>query len=370
MSKAQLIMSVRNLVIILACMFIPVILPARAQESGKAFSGEATATSAQSLNVKGQEIALWGVDSAAPLSTPLGVQGRAFLDEIIAGGAVRCFMMSETHARCLNGSERDLGLMLLNSGYVAVNRQQITGNDLAAAYLGAERQARSNHAGLWASDSAPIAGRAAEAAAASTFTQLSGGMPLWMILAILTGVPLLGLLILGIVLRSGQNQFIMLQRYQLAGTQKRERQLKEREKYVIASALENEIMTNRAKLDAFLVVYEELLKSLRDTGKQPKYQRAGDIIHDKPAMSRTVYDAQIDKLDVLGPQLAAEVSALYGMLTANPDYRTLEPEVPIEKAREVIDRIVRNAEKLIEPMDKVAGALSVIVRDKRALTGQ
>ena len=49
----------------------------------------------------------------------------------------------------------------------------------------------------------------------------------------------------------------------------------------------------------------------------------------------------------------------------NPDYRTLEPEMQIEKVWEIVERIIRNAERLIEPMDKISGALNVIARDRR-----
>jgi endonuclease YncB( thermonuclease family) len=359
-----------------ALFLLAFIAPVAAQQKaqGGAFSTPALAADAQTLSAPGNmTILLWGMKAASAADTPDGIRARVYLDDLIGGRPVRCLTMAGTagsgatiRARCLNADERDLSLLMIGAGLATANRAEINASELGAAYLNAERQARMGRQGLWnAGGAMPVPVAAAPVADAATF----GGVPLWAIAGALLVVPVLGFLIIGLIMHFGLRQLIVLQRYQIAGTQKRERQLKEREKYVIASALEGELMTNRAKLDAFLVIYEELLKSLRDPSKTPKYQRAGDIIHEKPALTRTVYDAHIDKLELLGPQLASDLSHLYNLIVPNPDYRTLEPEVPIAKAQEMVDRIVRNAEKLIEPMDKVVGALAVIVRDKRgALT--
>lgn len=342
--------------------------PLHAQDSPKTFSTTAYAITGQNLTSGEGPLTLWGIDSAQPTTTQLGVQARAYLDDMIAGKPIQCVGMgAPTIVRCLTATERDLSMMMLNAGYAAVNRNQIKDSDLADPYAQAERQARQAQRGIWASASAtPIPANPA-AIATNGLGGFMDGLPFWFIAATFLGLPLFGFTIIAIILHLGFRQLIMLTRYQIAGTQKRERQLKEREKYVIAAALENELVTNRAKLDAFLVIYEELLKTLRDPSRTPKYQRAGDIVHEKPALVRDAFDAHVDKLDLLGPQLSAELATLYAGFTTHPDYRTLEPEVPIEKAREAVDRIVRNAEKLIEPLDKVTGALSVILRDRRSL---
>lgn len=360
----------RSALFLLAIMAMPAFASgAPSAPETKAFATNALAADAQTLTGNNVTITLWGINPAAEPGSAEGIRARIYLDDLITGRPIRCLVMKgqpvaggTVQARCLNADERDLGLLMIGAGLATVDRADVAGTDLATAYLGAERQARIAHAGLWntgAVSAAPIA------AVAPDIGGGFGGVPLWAVAAALLIVPVLGFLIIGLIMHLGLRQLIVLQRYQIAGTQKRERQLKEREKYVIASALEGEVMTNRAKLDAFLVIYEELLKSLRDPAKTPKYQRAGDIIHEKPALTRTVYDAHVDKLDLLGPQLASDLSHLYNLIVPNPDYRTLEPEVPIEKARELVDRIVRNAEKLMEPLDKTAAALSIIVRDKR-----
>ena len=344
--------------------------PLYAQTTPKSASITAFAVDAGTIQGGNMTINLWGVEPATAPGTMENHRARVLLDDLIAQRTVKCVPMSDpvngrVRAQCLNAAEKDLALQLISAGAVAVSRRDVLGSDLAKAYLDAEQKARTAGVGIWGNGTL---GNSTGSDAANSDVALPGfakALPMWAIAAAMLLVPLLGFLVVAIILYRGFKQMIALQRYQLAGTQKREKQLKDREKYVIASALEGEINTNRAKLDAFLVIYEELLKSLRDPSKKPKYQRAGDIIHEKPALSRTVYDSHIDKLDVLGPQITSDLSNLYGMIDAAPDYRTLEPEVPIEKAREIVDRIIRAATKMADPMDKALAALSIIVRDKR-----
>lgn len=332
--------------------------PAMAQVTPKPFTITAYALDSTTLSGGGMTVSLWGV---APLEAGRqAIRTRAALDDIIAGAPVRCTPVRQLspntiNARCLTGQEQDIALALIGQGLAVTERRDLAGSDLASAYLDAERQARAAKLGLWADEQPSVAPDAPS----------DGPVAPWIIEATSLGVLLAGFLTLAFVLRSGFRQLVMLQKYQLAGTQKREKLLKAREKYVIASALEGEINANRAKLDAFMVIYEELLKSLRDPSKKPKYQRAGDIIHERPVLARTVYDGHIDKIELLGTQIAADLAGLYEHVSNTPDYRTLEPEIPVEKAREIVDRILRNAMKLSEPMDKALSALGVIVRDKQ-----
>ncbi|MBU6235561.1 MAG: hypothetical protein KGQ41_06930, partial [Alphaproteobacteria bacterium] len=263
-----------------------------AQSAGKDFATTAFAIDGKTLQGVNMTITLIGIDlptgNAASIENALA---RAALDDAIGSKPVRCMPMGQgpngtTRAQCLNAQERDLALYLLTSGLVTVKRGELMGSDLANAYSSAERSARASKQGIWGINNAavPVTGDAP-----SDFGMDFGmGIPMIVIMGAMLVVPLLGFLIMALIMHSGFRQLITLQKYQLAGTQKRERQLKEREKYVIASAIEAEINTNRAKLDAFLTIYEELLKSLRDPSKKPKYQRAGDIIHEKPALARTV----------------------------------------------------------------------------------
>lgn len=349
------------------------IATAHAQQTAKPFAVKAYAVDAQTLAGGGMVMNLWGVQAATGPNTLENNRARLAIDDLMGEDAIKCTPMimpqggAPLRAQCLNGQERDIALTLIQAGLVSVNRRDVMGSALATAYITAERKARIAQAGIWGNGNAAPA-TPNTAAQGGVNMGIAGDTPLWVVAGALLLVPLVGFLIIGWIMHAGFRQLITLQKHQLAGTQKRERQLKEREKHVIASALEGEINTNRAKLDAFLVIYEELLKSLRDPTKKPKYQRAGDIVHEKPTLSRTVYDAHIDKIVLLGPQIAADLSSLYAMIDPSPDYRTLEPEVPIEKARDIVDRILRNATKIAEPMDRAIAALGIIMRDKRGIT--
>ncbi|HEY8964567.1 MAG TPA: hypothetical protein VIN59_08925 [Alphaproteobacteria bacterium] len=358
----------RTLILALICL-VPA--PLWAQQSAKPFSVAAYAVDAQTLSGGSMTISLWGVEAASPRGTPENLRARAALDDFLADRAVRCVpqggspQSGSVRAQCLNYQEKDVGLALITAGLVAVNRRDMMGADLSAPYLQAERQARAERKGIWGSinqtQTAPVV-------ESNPMPSVIDGLPIWAVAGALLIVPMLGFLIIGFIISRGFAQLVQLQKFQIAGTQKREKQLKAREKYVVAAALESEINTNRAKLDAYLIIYEELLKSLRDPSKTPKYKRAGDIIHDKPALTRTVYDSNLDKVDLLGPQLTSDLSQLYLSIDPNPDYRTLEPEMAVEKVWEIVERIIRNAEHLIEPMDKISGALNVIVRDRRGVS--
>ena len=146
--------------------------------------------------------------------------------------------------------------------------------------------------------------------------------------------------------------------------------MREREKFIVAASLEGELNTNRAKVDAFIIIYEQMLKNLRDPLKDHKYKKGGDIIHQKPALSRNVYDSNTDKLDLLGANLVADITHLYIDIDPNPDYKTIEPNTPIEEVIDYVSTIIRDAESMVPKMDAISSALNVIVRDRRAKTGK
>lgn len=350
--------------LIIALLIFCCAAPTLAQSAPSRAGNTAFALNGTALHTNGQTINLWGLDNIYAGGTSENLAARVAMDDIINAGPVHCIAKSNPNmppilAQCLNAQERDIALLLISNGYGITNRSQLEGSELLAPYIRAEQHARAQNLGLWRN-----LGPTQQHASAQEFLTNTPALPL-PYLALLLAVPMMGFAFIGLILKRGFKELVTLQKYQIAGTQKRERELKAREKHVIAAALESEINTNRAKLDAYLIIYEELLKSLRDPTKTPKYQRAGDIIHDKPALTRTVYDSNLDKLDLLGSDITNKLSALYQNIDPNPDYRTLEPEMPIEKVWETVERIIRNAEQMIDPMDQIVGALNVILRDRR-----
>ncbi len=337
-----------------------------AQITPRSFSVTAYALDATTIASGQMTISLFGITPPSPVGDAKNTQTRAEIDDFIGASPVTCIPIrteenNVTVAQCRNVQEQDIALYLINKGLVPTNRHDLVSHPLSQAYMDAERRARQSRFGIWGDIPPPSTENDQTASNPFDIEHL----PLWVIAVIGIVVPLIGFFTIGFILHKNFKQLIHLQKYQLAGVQKREKLLRAREKYVIASALEGEINANRAKLDAFLVIYEEMLKSLRDPSKKPKYQRAGDIIHEKPALARTVYDAHVDKLDILGDQVKRDLAILYENIAAAPDYRTLEPEMPIEKVRETVDKILRAAMKLSDPMDKALATLGVIVRDKQ-----
>ncbi len=150
----------------------------------------------------------------------------------------------------------------------------------------------------------------------------------------------------------------------------REEDLRARERLVIAAALEGELMANQTKLEAFLLIYQELLRNLKEPGRAPKYKQGGEIIHDKPALSRTIFDAYATRLELVGPNVAGNLARIYADVDIEPEYKTLSPEMSPDQAIRMVEIIVENAKKLLDPVEKSIASLGVIVRDKRRSTGQ
>lgn len=144
----------------------------------------------------------------------------------------------------------------------------------------------------------------------------------------------------------------------------REEQLRRRERLVVAAAFEGELLANRTKLEAFILIYQEMLRNLKEPGKAPKYKQGGEIIHERPALARTIFDAYAGRLDLLGVDMAGELSKIYGEVETDPAYKTLSADLSSDQALHVVERIVESAKNLIAPIEKTIAALRVIVRDK------
>ena len=130
--------------------------------------------------------------------------------------------------------------------------------------------------------------------------------------------------------------------------------------------IEGELSANKGKLEAFIIIYKDMLKTLR-LGKG--YQGgAGEIVHEAPALERSVYEANTGRLDVLGTSMATEIVALYGQIEANPSYTTLDASIPQEEAIIKVQKVVSDAEGLIPKIDKIIDSLHVTIRDKQHRT--
>jgi len=161
------------------------------------------------------------------------------------------------------------------------------------------------------------------------------------------------LVFISFVLMRGLSKIVDLQHksFDLAA---KERKLKQREKIVIATILDSEIHENKEKIEAYLLVYEETLKDFTDADQKPKFQESGDIIQKQPSLSRSVFDGNTHRLEIVGEQLASDLIHYYARIKTVPEYVDLEPDTPLAEAKKLIESCVENAKKLGELSDSIS----------------
>lgn len=327
--------------------------PAFAQEaaelqelSAKVFSVEARAVDGARLVSGNNIIALWGVQKINNLPVMLETAARIALDEAIGRSPVTCEVESREgrfiQAQCVNGQKEDLGLLMLQQGYVSADRSRIYGSVFEEPYIGAENDARRNFAGIWGYGLGDQGGS-------------GGGISAdWLLMAgfVVFGAMIAVFAILALIIMKGFHKITDAQErnLELSG---RERHLRDKERSIIAKMLDSEIKANKSKIEAYLLVYEEMLNSLKDPDRQPKYKKAGDIVQKQPVLNRSVFDRNTDKLDVLGDDLSSEVVHFYARIKTKPDYVNLEPETPLSEAISILEEAVKHAQKL----NKIANGL-------------
>ncbi len=322
------------------------------------FASSAMPTGPKNLLTDKYKVELWGIKAPEYDGFPLQLTTRKLLDELLYNSAVRCSVVSwrgdQALARCLNDGEVDLSLALLQEGYMISDREVIYNTVFAEPYFKAEEAAQKQNKGVWAYSSG--------GGGVSSPASLSGVMPL---VAAVIGSSLAGFAILAFVCARGFKGIHALHKNQLAMLLSREENLREREKFVVASMLEAEISANKVKIEAFLVIYEEMLRNLKDPAKQQKYRLTGEIIQEQPRLVRSVYDGNVERMDLLGAQLASDIARYYSRINPNPGYITLEPDYPLEDAIYRVERVISEVTALVAPADRLISALQVILRDKK-----
>lgn len=311
---------------------------AQAQQDDKIFQTRARVADATTLLAGKTVIALWGVEPVADASVTHKLKARVSLENAIANRPVECEWKSRTgdqyFAQCLSGSDIDLGLFVIQQGFAVVNRQMVYNTVFETPYVQAEAAAQDAGFGIWGEQSAAVS--SSEGDDGSLMILLGFGL----FLAI---VSVFGVIAMNIMrgfqrVTDAQNKQIDL----LA----QERKIKEKERGIVAVMLESEIKSNKAKIQAYLVVYEELLGSLRNTEVEPKYKQMGDIVQEQPALDRNVFDRNTDKLEMLGPHLSSELIHFYARIKSKPDYQDLEPEMAQSEVLGIVEGALENAQRL------------------------
>lgn len=337
--------------------------PASAQQQGAVpaaaaqdeFAATATALDAAALMTERTRVALWGIEPVDSAAGSLALEARTRLDDLMAGRPVRCKVMgwegSTPVAQCFTAQDVELSVEMLRGGFAVVDRPAVIGSVFEKSFFDAERQARTVGKGAWID----IKNRQT--------TYRTEEFLGWALAVLILG-PLVGFAVVAAINALGFRRMLALQREQIDGILVRQDQMREREKFVISAMFEAEINANKIKLDAFMIIYEELLRNLRDAGRQQRFRQTGEIVHEQPPLNRAIFDAYKDRLEILGSQLAVDITRIYSTINADPEYITLEPGMPIDKAVQKVEGIIDDARSLIPPMDKVLSGLSVIIRDK------
>ncbi len=174
--------------------------------------------------------------------------------------------------------------------------------------------------------------------------------------------PIIGLFLVGLFLHSGLRKISKNQEKHISQMMMNEESVQKREKAVLASSLAGELTENKIKCEAFITIYNELLRNLRDSDKKAQYEEAGDFIHQRPPLSRSIFDANVEKLSVFGSKLAGDIAQVYAAVRQDPEYFNLEADMPRPSAIRMVEMVLDDAQKTLEPMDPVIAALNVIVR--------
>lgn len=314
----------------------------------------ATAIDAQTLLTERFTIHLFGIEAVDSTQVPLKVQARTLLDDRIGGGAVRCRVLEwdgqDPIAQCAASNQDDLAIVMLREGFAVADRAMLRGSVYEKPYFAAETEARKESRGIWLSADKE-SGRREETLA-------------YALAVVCLIAPLAGFALVALASARGFGRISEQLERHFRILLSRENDLREREKFVVAAMFEAELSANRTKLEAFLVVYDEILKSLRDSAREHTFRQTGEMIHEQPALARAAFDANKDKMELLGAKIAGEMTTLYAAINPDPDYITLEPGSPIDQAVRKVEQVIQDAHALMEPIEHLLAAVTVIVRDK------
>ncbi len=294
----------------------------------------------------GTEISLWGIEKILKDASVFHLKVRGILENKIGDQKVTCISKDSDDkgvikAQCVNSKEEDLSLFLIQQGYASADRASIYGSIYEKPYLNAEEEARLGGRGAWADDVVLSSGD-------------SQSQNFMMGAFFLMAVFVLALCSLGFYIMRGFGRVVDIQNQSIDLATK-ERSLKDKEKYIIASMIDAEIKANKVKIEAYLVVYDEVSKRLDDQGIMPTYKKTGEIIQKQPALDRSVFDGNTHKLDSFDPRFVSDIIHYYARIKTVPDYVEITPEIPQDEVIQIVSTVVENANKLNDISDRLLG---------------
>lgn len=176
-------------------------------------------------------------------------------------------------------------------------------------------------------------------------------------------IVLAGMILIATILWFGIKQLTASQKEHLSRVKRDEKALQRREKLLLASALSAELTENKIKCETFITIYTELLRNLREMERRAAYEDTGDFIHQHPPLSRKVYEKNIEKLSFFSPKLVTDLNAVYSAIRSEPQYFTLDTSMPRAAALRIVEMVLDDAQKTLEPIDPLIAALDMIIRD-------
>lgn len=309
------------------------------------FEANARAASAGVLVAGNANINLWGVEEIGAASPTFQLRARTALANAVSSDKVQCEIKKRDTtglwAQCESADDVDLSLFMIQQGFVTVDRAAVYGSVFEDAYVQAEMEAQDKDLGIWGEKSSSgNSGQGNDGA-----LMISLGFVLFLcIIAAFTA--------LSIIIMRGFKQVITAQKASM-NLMARERKVKDKERSIVAVMFDSELKANKSKIEAYLVVYEEMLSALRDPERPPKYKKAGDVVQMKPALSREVFDRNTDKLDSMGRELSSAIIHFYARIKTNPDYQNLDPDTPLDEAIAVVEDAVKGGRRLNDLADKL-----------------
>ncbi len=302
------------------------------------------------LTSERRAINLWGIETIESNDPVFNLRARTALDNKIGGEPVECEWKSRVanqyFAQCVNAEDDDLSLFMIQGGFAVANRTVIYNTVFENAYIQAENQAKDLGQGIWAQASA-VPGTNIDTnntwmlgVSFALFTMIVGAFT-YLSIRIMRGFQ---------KVIDAQNDNVKMM--------ERERKLRDKERGIIAVMLDSELKANKAKIEAYIVVYEEVLRGLKDPIKTPKYKKAGDIVQRQPALDRAVFDRNTDKLDSLGRKLASELIHFYARIKTNPEYTNIEPDANQEDVIQMVEDSLEGAKRLNKLADHLLEAFS------------
>lgn len=320
------------------------------QAASRYFEASVRAVDGASLLAGKTRIVLWGVQAIEGMNAPFQVSARTALDNAVGSNKVRCERKGQQDgalvAQCTNNSDMDLGLFMLQQGYVTADRSLVYGTVFEGPYIQAETQAESQGLGIWSSKHEGQGGQSGE----DGNLLLILGFVLFLCIVATFAV-------LTVLIMRGFQKVVDAQ-HENMDMISRERALRDKEREIFATMLDSEIKSNKSKIEAYMAVYDEMLKALKDEARTPKYKKVGDIVQSQPALDRSIFDRNTDKLDILGDRLSSEVIHFYARIKNTPDYINLEPNMDLSDAIGVVEKGLKNAERLNKISDRLIDLFS------------